>query len=68
MTEQELENLVDLLMKELSVSDTTSEVGKVAREYVEAIAIEKKLMEQEFILILTSTNSLCHFELYHLNG
>lgn len=46
----ELEKLVDLLMQDLSVSDTVSEVGKVAREYMEAVALEKKLIEKETIL------------------
>ena len=46
----ELENLVDLLMQDLSVSDTVSEVGRVAREYMEALALEKKLIREENIL------------------
>jgi len=46
----ELEKLVDLLMQDLSVSDTVSEVGRVAREYMEAVALEKKLIQEENIL------------------
>lgn len=57
----ELENLVDLLMQDLSVSDTVSEVGRVAREYMEALALEKKLIREENIL-----NFYYFFCLFHI--